>query len=208
MPSFMLAPLTGRFLSFAEREEIAMLKAQGAGVRRIARELHRDPSRISRELRRNAATRGGKLDYRPSVAQWKAELLARRPKTAKLVANERLREYVQDRRAGTARRVRRPCCPQGTGNLNGVVKQLELSSVGWRSDRACHAADQCPRRTSSRTASLRLVHRSGTIGRSRSHAPPRRAEATACWGPTRVRNRPVRAAALRDTAAPSRSGVG
>ena len=58
------------------------------------------PSTISRELRRNAATRGGKLDYRASVAQWKAELAARRPKTAKLVANERLREYVQDRLPG------------------------------------------------------------------------------------------------------------
>ena len=92
MPSFMLAPLTGRYLSFPEREEIAMLKAQGGGVREIARRLGRDPSTISRELRRNAATRGGKLDYRASVAQWKAELLARRPKTAKLVANERLRE--------------------------------------------------------------------------------------------------------------------
>jgi IS30 family transposase len=103
MPSFLLAPLTGRYLSFSEREEIALLKAQGAGVREIARRLGRDPSTISRELRRNAATRGGKLDYRASVAQWKAELLARRPKTAKLVTNERLREYVQERLAGQVR---------------------------------------------------------------------------------------------------------
>jgi hypothetical protein len=29
-------------------------------------------------MRRNAATRGGKLEYRASVAQWKAELVARR----------------------------------------------------------------------------------------------------------------------------------
>jgi hypothetical protein len=33
----------------------------------------RDPSTISRALRRDAATRGGKLDYRASVAHWKAE---------------------------------------------------------------------------------------------------------------------------------------
>jgi IS30 family transposase len=104
MPTFMLVPFTGRYLSYPEREEIAMLKAQGAGVREIARRLGRDPSTISRELRRNAATRGGKLDYRASVAQWKAELLARRPKTAKLVANERLREYVQERLSGQVRR--------------------------------------------------------------------------------------------------------
>jgi IS30 family transposase len=54
----------GRYLSFHEREEIATLNAQGAGVGEIARRLNRAPSTISRELRRNAATRGGKLEYR------------------------------------------------------------------------------------------------------------------------------------------------
>jgi IS30 family transposase len=100
MPSIDLASLCGRYLSFQEREEIAVLKAQGAAISQIAHRLGRDPSTISRELRRNAATRGGTLDYRASVAQWKAELLAQRPKTAKLVANERLREYVQERLSG------------------------------------------------------------------------------------------------------------
>ena len=85
-----------------------MLKAEGVGVRETARRLGRDPSTVSWELRRNAATRGGKLDYRASVAQWKSELLARRPKTAKLVVNPRLREYVQDRLAGDV------CRPDGT----------------------------------------------------------------------------------------------
>ena len=61
-------------------------------MREIARRLERSPSTISRELRRNAATRGGKLEYRASVAQWKAELMARRPKTAKLAANPQLRD--------------------------------------------------------------------------------------------------------------------
>jgi IS30 family transposase len=41
-----LVPLSGRYLSFREREEIAILKAQGAGVRTIARSLGRDPSTI------------------------------------------------------------------------------------------------------------------------------------------------------------------
>lgn len=91
---------SSRYLSFTEREEIAVLKAQGHGVRQIAAALKRSPSTISRELRRNAATRGGKLDYRASVARWKAELFARRPKTAKLLKNPRLREYVQERLAG------------------------------------------------------------------------------------------------------------
>jgi IS30 family transposase len=104
MPLFMVAPLAGRYLSFPEREDIATLRAQGVGVREIARRLGRSPSTISRELRRNAATRGGRLDYRASVAQWKAELLARRPKAAKLVTNDRLREYVQERLSGQVRR--------------------------------------------------------------------------------------------------------
>ena len=90
MPTIELNAPTGRYLSFAEREEIAVLREQGHGVRAIARELGRAPSTVSRELRRNAATRGGELKYRAGVAQWKAELAARRPKTAKLVADERL----------------------------------------------------------------------------------------------------------------------
>jgi len=66
-------PLSERYLSFAEREEIALLRAQGAGVREVARRLGRAASTISRELRRNAATRGGNLDYRATTAQWHAE---------------------------------------------------------------------------------------------------------------------------------------
>ena len=104
MPTFMLAPLSGRYLSFAEREEIAMLRAQGTGVREIARRLGRAPSTISRELSRNASAPGEKLGYRASVAQRRSELVARRPKTAKLAANERLREYVQERLSGHVRR--------------------------------------------------------------------------------------------------------
>ena len=100
MPPMDLAPLCGRYLSFQEREEIAVRRAQGEGVRAIARHLGRSPSTISRELRRNAATRGGKLEYRASVAQWKAELVAQRPKPAKLATNDRLREYVQERLSG------------------------------------------------------------------------------------------------------------
>jgi transposase len=73
-----LEPFSSRYLSFAEREELAVLRAQGHGVREIARQLRRSPSTISRELRRNAATRGGTLQYRATVAQWKAERMASR----------------------------------------------------------------------------------------------------------------------------------
>src|SRR4051812_38981099 len=93
-------PLSGRSLSFAEREEIAIWHAQRHGVREIARRLKRAPSTISRELRRHAATRSGGLAYRATTAQWHADRSARRPKSAKLAINEPLRRYVQDRLAG------------------------------------------------------------------------------------------------------------
>jgi IS30 family transposase len=100
MAPITLASLSGRYLSFAEREEIALLRARDCGVRDIARQLGRSPSTISRELRRNAATRGGRLEYRATTAQWHADRRARRPKAAKLAANDALRTYVQDRLAG------------------------------------------------------------------------------------------------------------
>ena len=129
MPTVTLAPLSGRYLSFAEREEIALLRAQGAGVRAIARRVGRSPSTISRELRRNVATRNGKLEYRASVAQWKAELMARRPKTAKLVADERLREYVQERLSGQVRR------PDGTAVPGPATRPWNGRNKPRRQDR-------------------------------------------------------------------------
>src|SRR3954463_4114715 len=108
MPPLSLAEPTGRYLSFHEREDLALLKAKGLGVRAIARELERDPGTISRELRRNAATRSGRIEYRATVAQWKGQTTARRPKPAKLASNPRLQEYVQTRLSGQLQR------PDGT----------------------------------------------------------------------------------------------
>ncbi len=104
MPSVTLSAPSGRYLSFAEREEVAVLRASGAGVGEIARRLSRSPSTISRELRRNAATRSGGFEYRATTAQWHADLRARRPKPAKLAVNPELRGYVQDRLAGVVQR--------------------------------------------------------------------------------------------------------
>jgi len=134
MPTFMLAPLSGRYLCFEEREEIALLRAQGAGVREIARRIGRSPSTISRELRRNAATRGGKLDYRASVAQWKAELMARRPKTARLADDDRLRDYVQERLCGQVRR------PDGTAVPGPAAAPWKGRNKPRRQDRRWSAA--------------------------------------------------------------------
>jgi IS30 family transposase len=124
MPPVSQATLSARYLSFAEREEIAVLRAQGQGVREIARQLGRSPSTISRELRRNAATRGGRLDYRASTAQWHADLRARRPKPAKLAVNALLHRYVQDRLSGAVKR------PDGS-----VVAGPEVRWIGRRQGR-------------------------------------------------------------------------
>jgi len=121
MPSVSQAPLSGRYLLFVEREEIAILRAGGCGVREIARQLGRSPSTISRELRRNAATRGGYLEYRASSAQWHADRRARRSKPAKLAVNAELRRYVQDRLSGAVER------PDG-----GVVGGPEVRWIGRR----------------------------------------------------------------------------
>jgi IS30 family transposase len=95
------APLpTGRYLSLTEREQIALLRVRGEGVREIARQLERAASTVSRELRRNAATRSGGFEYRAVTAQWHADRASRRPKPAKLAINAALRTYVQDRLAG------------------------------------------------------------------------------------------------------------
>jgi len=106
--------VSGRYLSFKEREDIAIWRAQDLGVREIARRSGRSPSTISRELRRNSSTRTYSLDYRASTAQWHAERRARRPRPAKLVTNERLHAYVQDRLVGDVRdSAGRPLGPPG-----------------------------------------------------------------------------------------------
>jgi transposase, IS30 family len=128
MSPITLIPLSGRYLSFAEREEIALLRVQRCGVREVARRLGRSPSTISRELRRNAATRGGGLAYRASTAQWHAERRARRPKTAKLAVNDPLRQYVQDRLAGTV------TAPDGS-DLRGPAVRWIGRRHGRRQDR-------------------------------------------------------------------------
>jgi len=92
--------LSGRYLSLAEREEIALLRVQGRSIQAIARQLGRAASTISRELRRNASTRSGGLEYRATTAQWHAERSARRPKPAKLACQPCLRAYVEERLAG------------------------------------------------------------------------------------------------------------
>jgi IS30 family transposase len=85
--------LKGRSLTFREREEIGVMRAQGVTVREMARRLDRAPSTVSRELRRNADKPSF---YRATTAHARAHGRAARPKEAKLVTNKKLREEVQD----------------------------------------------------------------------------------------------------------------
>jgi IS30 family transposase len=82
---------SGRYLSAAEREEIAVGLARELPLREIARRLGRSPSTVSREVRRNSV-RGV---YRAHLAGREARERARRPKPAKLAVNDELREWVQ-----------------------------------------------------------------------------------------------------------------
>jgi IS30 family transposase len=84
--------LQGRYLSFAEREEIALAQAGGQSMRAIAARLGRSPSTISRELSRNAESSGR---YRATSAHAAAWERAARPKQAKLATNLALRERVE-----------------------------------------------------------------------------------------------------------------
>ena len=86
----------GRYLSLAEREEIALGLARGLGPRELGRRLGRPASTVSREIGRNSSLRG----YRAAPAQARAEARARRPKPAKLAAGGWLREWVQAKLTG------------------------------------------------------------------------------------------------------------
>lgn len=157
MATVRIAQRSGRYLSFGEREEIALLRAQDHGVRDMARRLGRSPSTISRELRRNAATRSGGFTYRATTAQWHADRRAKRPKGAKLAANQALKHYVQERLAGKLKK------PNGT-TIPGPKTQWKGRRHGPRQDRKWATA-WSPEQISNRLrvdfpedASMRISH--------------------------------------------------
>ena len=109
-PAYVTKPPGRRYLSLSEREEIFAGVERGDSMRLIARSLGRAPSTVLRELRRNmrhqyrtlsrlnrgpGGPRTAPWDYRPSVAQQRADHLSARPKPAKLAVNARLREVIQ-----------------------------------------------------------------------------------------------------------------
>ena len=95
----------GRFynhLSSMEREEISRGLASGCSLQALARQLGRNASTVSRELRRNAHR---PQRYRATVAQWRAQRRARIPRRPRKLADGWLRRYV-------ARRLRARWSPQ------------------------------------------------------------------------------------------------
>ena len=133
---------SGRYLCFREREEIALELAKGVGIRAIARKLGRSPSTVSREVRRNAATRSGGLDYRASAAQWHADRAALRPRPGKLAGNPALHAYVIERLAGKI------------SDAEGAT--FDGPSVVWKERRAVHRQS---RRWSTAWSPEQIAHR-------------------------------------------------
>ena len=89
-----IAPLPHRraagALRLEEREEISRGIAAGRSIRRIAGDLGRSPSTVSREIRRN----GGSQTYRASWADRRAWDRALRPKSCRLAHYAPLRLHV------------------------------------------------------------------------------------------------------------------
>jgi IS30 family transposase len=84
------AVLHPRFLTLAEREQIADLRGQNASLREIGRQLGRPASTIKREL--DSRSVGGV--YQPYAAQRSWARARARPKGSKLAADGPLRDYV------------------------------------------------------------------------------------------------------------------
>ena len=179
MPPISLVPLSGRYLSFPEREEIAILHAQCHGVREIARRVGRSASTISRELRRNAATRSHTVVYRATTAQWHAERRASRPKVSKLAACDALREYVQDRLAGVIARPNGELVPgpdaRWVGRRHGR-RQDRRWARSWSPEQISNRVRiDLPDDLSMRSRTRRSTRRSTCKGGTRSNASSSRA---------------------------------
>jgi IS30 family transposase len=96
MSPLSLVKPSGRYLSMAEREEIACGLAAGLAVRQIGRRLGRDPSTVSREITRGTSPRPD-TGYRATIAQGYADQRAARPKPRRLQTNLGLRAIVEDK---------------------------------------------------------------------------------------------------------------
>src|SRR5258708_14032569 len=113
VPAYVTQQSSGRYLSFAEREEIHAGVERGESIRLIARNLGRAPSSVLPELRRNmwhqmyrarhrrphGIPASKPWNYLPSQAQARAERMARRPKPPKLAKHLTFRELMRPKLA-------------------------------------------------------------------------------------------------------------
>ena len=152
-----------------------MLGAQGCGVRAIVRCIARAASAVSRQLCRNAATRGGTSVCRAGVAQWKAQRLPRlegwrddRPSPKNEPPPERLWRQGHERGPDTGGRFHPLTAAQGL-------------SPGTAA-RRCPTTSASPRAPASRCSS--------PTSAARGSAPPTTIQA-ACRASISQGNRPV-----------------
>src|SRR5438067_4900162 len=137
MPPAMFArsakPLSGRYLSFAEREEIALLRVQGTTMQEAARQLGRAASTISRELRRKCRHQ----KRRPRVSRDDSAMARRAscssPKAGEACTQRRVKNLcggtVGWRRRGSERR---SCCRPGRVLEKSSAWTTEEAAVGKR----------------------------------------------------------------------------
>ena len=126
-------PLSGRYLSFAEREEIALLRVQSCSMREVARRLGRAASTISRELRRNAATRSGSPGVSRDDRAMACRAICSPPKAGEACAQRGIANLC----GGTIGRVRRrsewgSCSRPGCALERPPAWTAEASAVGKR----------------------------------------------------------------------------
>jgi transposase, IS30 family len=114
--------ISARFLSQDERIEIADLRQAGLGIRKIAEQLGRAPSTISRELRRNANSGGG---YRPFEAHRRATSRRARNHRRRVETNGELRQLVAELLAQR-------------WSPEQISRQLRLRFPGQPAMRLCH----------------------------------------------------------------------
>lgn len=88
-------PSPYKHLSADERDWIAVLRSQGESLRQIAATIGRDPSTLSRELRRNAARTGFRPFYFPHVAQRRAARRNQESHRRLRLKEFRVRTYVE-----------------------------------------------------------------------------------------------------------------
>jgi IS30 family transposase len=86
--------IDARYLSLLEREQLQDLHRSGLSIRKIAAEMNRAPSTISRELRRNTLSVRG---YLPHTAHRLSVTRRARTRQPKLLANAELLRFVQSR---------------------------------------------------------------------------------------------------------------